>query len=452
MEFHPPPELWRYLSLFFLLLFSMFFSSGETAFIACNVLSLRRFSKKKKGAKRALEILKEKNKFIVTSLIGNSVVNILVGVIITSLTLEYSSKNVASIAALIATTLVLIFGEILPKSVALVFPESIAMSYSFLEMLLIKCFLPFSTIFLRFTSFFLRIFKLEVGFNSYLVSENDLKAFFEYSSSSGILEKDEKDIMNKILKYDRTTVKAIMVPRTKIVAFKNDSSINEVLKVAKNSSLSRFPIYENDIDNIIGILYIKDFIFSKEYAIYMGENTSYMRENNPLTPALSTKEKKNVIAFKNLLREPIFIFENTHLSKARATLKEKEQNLGIIMDEYGGTLGLVTIEDLNEEIFGDIIDEYDVEKYNEKKDGKTSFNEKTKDGVSLDGSSLLSQINEEFNLKLNSKRAQSIAGLIMEHLQSVPQVGQHIELDDMVFIVEKVNANKIESVLMKEKI
>ncbi|MGP1439663.1 MAG: CNNM domain-containing protein [Treponema sp.] len=129
----PPPDVWYYVSLVALLMFSMFFSSGETAYLACNTLKIKYLAKKNRKAERVLKIIKEKNKFLITSLIGNSIVNILVGVVITSLTLRFSTENAIGIASFIATNLVLIFGEIMPKSIALVFPEKIAISYSFLE-------------------------------------------------------------------------------------------------------------------------------------------------------------------------------------------------------------------------------------------------------------------------------------------------------------------------------
>jgi len=429
----PPPDVWQYLTIIFLLICSMFFSSGETAFLACNILKLKYLSKKSHRARRVLEIIKDKNKFLITNLIGNSIVNIIIGTLITSLTLRYSNKNVTSIAAGVATILVLIFGEILPKSIALVFPHPIALSYSLFTKFLMVLLKPISTIFLYFTSFVLYICGIKIETKNYLVSEDDLKTFFEYSTSSGLLTNDEKFIMDRILKYDDVFIKDVMIPRTKIVALNINSSIEDALQSSKKTSISRFPIYADNIDNIIGILYIKDFIFSEEYSEYI--KIQNKKEKSSSSPKIDS-----------FLRAPCFIFANTHPSHARQILKKAEQNLAIIIDEYGGTLGLITIEDLNEKIFGNIIDEYDA-----KENASDSFYQKTEDGILLRGDALLSLINDEFDLKLNSKNHRSIAGLIMESSGDVPKENFFIEEDGNIFIVNKMNGTKIEYVLMKEK-
>lgn len=423
----PPPGVWYYVSLVALLLFSMFFSSGETAYLACNTLKIKYLAKKNRKAERVLEIIKEKNKFLITSLIGNSIVNILVGVVITSLTLRFSTENAIGIASFIATNLVLIFGEIMPKSIALVFPEKIAISYSFLESLLIKCFLPISSIFLYITSIFMKLFKLKVDFKNYLITEDDLKIFFENSGEVADLTLDEKKIMSHILKYDDMKVKNVMIPRTEIVAINVDSSIEEVINISKTSSLSRFPVYEENIDDIKGVLYIKDFIFSKEYDDYI---------SNP-------KKSSKIMKIEKFLRKPCFIFANTELTKVRKTLSKYEQNLGIVIDEYGGTLGIVTIEDLNEEIFGDIVDEYD-------KSSNSIFLEKYKDGYITEGNTPLIFLNEHFNINLFSQFNQTLAGFIMEVCGKMPEKGFRLEMDGMIFIVEELDGNRIEKVFIKE--
>lgn len=426
---HPPPEAWYYISLVFLLFCSMFFSSGETAFISCNLLRIKYLSKKSIKAKRVLKIISEKHKFLITSLIGNSIVNILVGVVLTSLTLHFSSKNAVTIATLIATTLVLIFGEIVPKSIALVFPEAIAIHYSKLTHLIIKIFLPISSIFIYLTSFIVQIFKIKVGMKGSLISEDDLKTFFEHSAGEGRLSKDEKEIMDKILKYDDLVVKNIMVPRPQIIALNINASIEEALKVSKSSSLSRFPIYEHDIDDIKGVLYIKDFLFSKEYI-----------------KTLDDYNNKKEIKLKDFLREPCFIFSNTQLTNARNIMEEKEQNIAIVIDEYGGTQGLITIEDLNEEIFGEIVDEYDRPLMS-----TPLFYKKCKEGFIIEGSVPLSLLNEQFNFNLSSNFNMSLAGFIMEVCGKVPEVGFSIDLEGFTFVVKKLNGNRIEKVLMKER-
>ena len=427
----PPHSWWQYVALLFLLFFSMFFSSGETAFISCNLLKIKYFSIKLKRARRVLKLLKDKNTFLISSLIGNSIVNIVIGTLITAITVQYCHSASSSLkAAIISTFLLLIFGEIIPKSISLSFPESIAMLYSLPESILIHLLYPVSIVFLKFSIFLLKIFKVDINEKNLLVSEEDLKLFLEHSSSSGLLTKDEEEIMRKILKYDDVLIKNVMTPRTKIVSLCVDSSIEDVLETSKKTSLSRFPIYKEDIDEIKGVLYIKDFLSSSEYLSFLDSQD---------------KEEAGNIKIERFLKKPCFIFANMHLRRARQILKENGQNMGIVIDEYGGTLGLITLEDLNEEIFGDIVDEYDGEE--QKKDLLLKSDEKE---LLVAGDVPLDVINESLSLSLHSKQAQSIAGLIMEKLQDLPKEGSFIEEDGMRFIVKKIKGNKIEKVLIEE--
>lgn len=421
----PPPDGWY--TLVALLAFSMFFSSGETAYLACNVLKVKYLARKNKKAKRVLEIIKEKNKFLITSLIGNSIVNILVGVVITSLTLQFSNANAIGIASFIATSLVLVFGEIVPKSVALVFPEKIAINYSFLVSILIKIFLPISSIFLYTTSIFMKLFNIKVALKTYLITEDDLKTFFENSGEVTNLTSDERQIMNHILKYDDIKAKNIMIPRRDIVAINVDSSIEDAINLSKKSSLSRFPVYKENIDDIKGILYIKDFIFSEEYATYI-----YNKEKSP-----------NDLKIESFVRKPCFIFPNTELTKVRKNLNKNGQNLGVVIDEYGGTLGIISIEDLNEEIFGEIVDEYD-------ESSKSIYLQKYKNGYIVDGHTPLIFLNEYFNINLTSQFGQTLAGFIMEQCGRMPEKDFKLETEGMSFIIKTIDGNKIEKVFMQE--
>ncbi len=413
----------------------MFFSSGETAFISCNLLKLKYFSLKLNRAKKALSVLKDKNTFLITSLIGNSIVNIIVGVLITSITVHHSSSPSTSVkAAGLSTLLLLVFGEIVPKSISLSFPEKIAMYYSSLNLILMKILYPASYVFLKISTLFLKMFNINIDEKNLLVSEDDLRLFFEQGTTAGIISKDEKEVMSKILKYDDILVKHAMTPRIKIISLKAESKIESALELSQKTSLSRFPVYQGDIDEIIGILYIKDLFFSKKY-----------------TPYLKTEQQEvdEGVTIEGFLRKPCFIFANTHLRAARQMLKKHGQNMGIVIDEYGGTLGLITLEDLNEEIFGEIVDEHDAETMQEKTE--EMFLKRNNDGTFVLGSSSLNLINEKFNLALHSKDSQSIAGVIMERLGELPKEGSSIEEDGMLFVVTKMNGNKIEEVCIKEK-
>lgn len=260
------------------------------------------------------------------------------------------------------------------------------------------------------------------------------RTFFEHSHLQGKLTKCEKEMMNRILSYDERRAKDVMMPRTKIAALNINATIEEALQLSEQTSVSRFPVFKEDIDDVQGILSIKDLFFSKECHLYLQRKH---KENKAEYPPPS---------IQLFLREPVFIFANAHLSQIRKTLKEANEKMAIVIDEYGGTLGLVTVEDLNEEIFGEIVDEYDGAKAAE------SFYTKCKDGILIKGDTPLSMVNEEFGLDLASKNALSIAGWLLEELQEIPKenVGE-IEYEEMVFAVHSMIENRIVDVLMKEK-
>ncbi|UTC66698.1 MULTISPECIES: hemolysin family protein [unclassified Treponema] len=424
----PPPQ-WLYILLLIILLFlSMIFSSGETAFLSVNKLKIKYLREKKnKKAARVEKILKDKQKFLTTSLIGNSLVNILISVILTALMVELVGAKGLSIAVTAATIAILIFGEILPKSVALVFSEPIALKFSGFILFLIKVLAPIEWLFSGFTKFFLKFLGVKNLQSNEALTDADLKDFFDVRQEHGDLRSEEKAVLEKILSYGDITVKNIMTPRPDIIGLTADASPKEIIELSHSSRFSRFPVYEEDIDEIIGIFYIKDFLFSEAAA------KDFLQES---------KEKFDI---KKYLRKPVLVFENTELSKLQEIFRKEKQNMVVVIDEYGGTLGIATLEDLNEEIFGNIADEYDTDDAAAEEPHLENINDETAQNINntILGSMRLSDLNEELGTNFSSDYYDTIGGLIMEKCGEVPQIGSTIKIENYNFTVIKIEGNRI---------
>ncbi|UTY34628.1 hemolysin family protein [Treponema putidum] len=424
----PPPQ-WLYILLLITLLFlSMIFSSGETAFLSVNKLKIKYLREKKnKKAARVEKILKDKQKFLTTSLIGNSLVNILISVILTALLVKLVGAKGLSIAVTAATIAILIFGEILPKSIALVFSEPLALKFSGFILFLIKLLAPIEWLFLGFTKFFLKFLGVKNFQSNEALTDEDLKDFFDVHQEHGDLRSEEKAVLEKILSYGDITVKNIMTPRPDIIGLTSDVNPKEIIELSHSSRFSRFPVYKEDIDEIIGIFYIKDFLFSEAAA------KDFLQES---------KEKFDI---KKYLRKPVLVFENTELSKLQEIFRKEKQNMVVVIDEYGGTLGIATLEDLNEEIFGNIADEYDTDDAAAEEPNLDNINDKATQNLSqtILGSMRLSDLNENLGTSFSSEYYDTIGGLIMEKCGEVPQIGSTIKIENYNFTVIKTEGNRI---------
>ncbi len=425
----PPPQWLNILVLIFLLVLSMMFSSGETAYLSVNKLKIKYLREKKnRQAARVEKILQNKQRFLTSSLIGNSIVNILISVLLTAVMVELVGTPGLGIAVPIATIAILIFGEILPKSAALVFSEPIALKFSSFTAALMIILSPAVTVLSGFTSLVLKLFGIKPEETEEVLTDADLKDFFDVSEEHGSLRSEERDVLEKILDYGDTSVKNIMTPRTDIVAIKTDASLEEIIELSQSSRFSRFPVYENAIDEICGIFYIKDCLFAEEYSLFDKEES---------------KGKDTPFDIKKYLRKPVFVFENTELSKLQEIFKKEKQNMVVVIDEYGGTLGLATVEDLNEEIFGNIADEYDTD--------EAALDDINLKGGSAEESSVhiisgnvqLTDLNEELGSSFTSEYYDTIGGLVMEKHGDVPKEGFSIQIENYIFTVIKTEGNRI---------
>lgn len=425
MDPSEPPSAHIYLLILaVLLLFSMFFSASESALLSASRLRIRYLSEKKnKAAIRTENLTRRKDRFLTAILIGNNIVNIATSALITAVSIDLFGDTGVGIATAVSTLVILIFGEILPKSIAINRPESIALKLSLPLSIIVLLLTPLILLLSFITGRITGLFGISSQKANGAVTEDDIKTLIEISEEEGLIETKEREMLSNILKYTDLNARDIMTPRTDIVAASEDASISNLLELSRNTSFSRFPVYGEDIDDIKGIVYLKDLL--------------YAAEEGPAAPV------------KDLLRPALYCFEGQTISSLQAELHAKKQNLAVILDEYGGTAGLVTTEDLLEKIFGALEDEYD-----ETEPNPIFPQEPASTGtgpLSVPGWTRLDEISEMLGIPLKSEFYDTIGGFMLERLGDIPAAGTTISDQGILITAGAVSGNRIETVLIQQE-
>lgn len=396
---------------------SAFFSSAETALMTSNKLKMRNLAEN--GDKRAAKVLKvteNTDKMLSAILIGNNIVNLTASSISTALTLKIFGSKLVGIATGILTFLILVFGEITPKNVASKNAENMALAYIGVISFLVTLLTPVIFIVNTVAKFVISIFNKN-GDDNNAVTEEELRAMVEYSHEEGVIENEEKKMIVNVVDFGDTVAGDIMVPRVDMVMVDEKSSYEEILQVFREERYTRIPVYEETPDNVIGILNVKDFLL--------------------------IEDKENFV-MKELLREPLYTYEYKKTSALMMDVRKTGANIVIVLDEYGITAGLITLEDMLEEIVGEIRDEFDADE----DEGITKISDLE---YLIDGSTNLDDINDRIGLSLSSEEYESIGGLIMEKLGRLPVEGEIINFDNIVLTVKKMDHARIEKVCLKLK-
>nr|WP_314610749.1 hemolysin family protein [uncultured Lachnoanaerobaculum sp.] len=396
---------------------SAFFSSAETALMTSNKLRMRNLAEN--GNKRAAKVLKvteNTDKMLSAILIGNNIVNLTASSISTALTLKIFGSRLVGIATGILTFLILVFGEITPKNVASKNAEKMALAYIGVISFLVTLLTPVIFIVNTVAKFVISIFNKN-GDDNNAVTEEELRAMVEYSHEEGVIENEEKKMIVNVVDFGDTVAGDIMVPRVDMVMVDEKSSYEEILQVFREERYTRIPVYEETPDNVIGILNVKDFLL--------------------------IEDKENFV-MKELLREPLYTYEYKKTSALMMDMRKTGANIVIVLDEYGITAGLITLEDMLEEIVGEIRDEFDADE----DEGITKVSDLE---YLIDGSTNLDDINDRIGLSLSSEEYESIGGLIMEKLGRLPVEGEIINFDNIVLTVKKMDHARIEKVCLKLK-
>lgn len=401
-----------------LLVLSAIFSSAETAFLSTNKIRLRNLQEDgDKKADLVLDLLENQNRLISTLLVGNNIVNISSSALATKMATDYFGDAGVGIATGIMTLLVLVFGEVVPKNLAAAHAEGWAMFIAPFMKVMSVILTPVVVLLTKLSDTVVRFSKKNKE-EDQTITEDEFKILVNVGQEEGVFDESETEMINSIMEFDETYVKAIMVPRIDIVAVDVEDSINEALRLIIDGGHSRIPAYEDSIDNIVGILYAKD-IFEHLDADF------------------------NELKVKALIRDAYYIPETKKVSDLLNELRLKKVHMAIILDEYGGTNGLVTIEDLIEEIIGDIQDEYDVE--------EDLIVMHSDNQLMADARAPIGDVEEAFDVELDEEiledsEADTIGGLAFEHLGGIPEVDDEVTVGRFLIRIVNVSGRRITKV------
>lgn len=401
-----------------LLALSAIFSSAETAFLSTNKIRLRNLQEDgEKKAGLVLDLLENQNSLISTLLVGNNIVNISASALATKMATDYFGDAGVGIATGIMTLLVLVFGEVMPKNLAAAHAEGWAMFVAPFIKLVSVVLTPLVFLLTKLSDAVVRFSKKNEEEDP-TITEDEFKILVNVGQEEGVFDESETEMINSIMEFDETYVKAIMVPRIDIVAVDVDDSINDALRLIIDGGHSRIPAYEESIDNIVGILYAKD--------IFEHLNADF-----------------DELKVRELIRDAYYIPETKKVSDLLNELRLKKVHMAIILDEYGGTNGLVTIEDLIEEIIGDIQDEYDVE--------EDLIVMHSDNQLVADARAPIGDVEEAFDVELDEEiledsEADTIGGLAFEHLGGIPEVNDEVTVGRFLIRIVNVSGRRITKV------
>jgi len=412
----------RLIVLFVLLFLSAFFSSAETAFTSLNKMRIKSFADEgSKRAKLVLSLLDKNTKFLSTILIGNNIVNIAASALTTVLAQKLFGNAYIGIATGILTLLVLIFGEITPKTMASIHAEKMAFIYAPIISLLMILFTPLTFLVSGLAKAVMFILRIDPEKSGSHMTENELLTIVEASAQDGVIEHEEHEMINNVVDFGDTVARDVMVPAINMTCVEDTVSYDELISIFRKDQYSRMPVYHESHDNIVGIIWAKDLLV----------------KYNPKRPFKVTE----------YMREPFFTFESKKTSELMSELKDKYKSMAIVLDEYGITAGLLTIEDLIEEIVGEIRDETDTDEV----DSVRRINETT---FEAQGAASLDDVNKACGLELTSDDYDSIAGHVINLLNHLPARGESIEWDNVKYTVAATAKNRVTKVkieLLPEK-
>ncbi len=407
------------------IILSAFFSGTETALFSLNKLQLKKMQKKEENnwrVKSIIRLLDEPQRTLISILIGNMFVNISASSLATYLAIKLMGNMGIGIASGIMIFIILVFGEIVPKSLAVANAEAISKKVARPIEIISTGLLPLIKFFKMIINIMYYFFGKKSVKEKKEITEEDLITLIEMGNDEGVIEEEEKKMIRNIFEFGDTTVKEVMIPRVDMDCIPSDTKLNLILKLIKKMGHSRIPVYEETIDNIIGILYAKDLL-----GIYKQWYTS--------------KEK---LALKEIIRKAYFVPENKKIDDLLDIFQKDRIQIAIAIDEYGGTAGLVTMEDVVEEVVGEIIDEYDKE---------IKLFEITEDNtVIADGNIDIEKINDILNIEIPENDFETLGGFIFDLLGRVPKKGEKIKYQNLRMIIERVAKNRIRSVKIIKKL
>ena len=411
-------DIAQIISLLVLLALSSFFSSSETALTTVNKIRMRTLSENgDKKAERVLRITNDSGKMLSAILIGNNIVNLSASSIATSLAIRYFGSVGAGIATGILTILILIFGEVTPKTMATLEADRLALKCAGVIEVIMFLLTPAIFVINRLSMGVLLLLHIDPNASSKLMTEEELRTIVDVGQESGVIEHEERNMIHNVFDFGDSEAKEVMIPRIDMTFVQADSTYDELSDIFREDKFTRLPVYVESTDNVIGIINMKDLL---------------LYDND-----------KEHFSIRDFLREPYFTFEHKNTADLFIEMRQSSISLAIVLDEYGVTAGLITLEDLLEEIVGEIRDEYDADE----EDAITALNDRE---YMVLGSTHLDDVNDELGLHLESDDYDTIGGYCLGQLDHLPTKNEIILTDENTLLkIARVDKNRIEQVYIK---
>ncbi len=407
-----------YIQLLILILLiglSAFFSSAETALTTVNKIRIRNLAEAgDKSAVTLTKVLEDQGKMLSAILVGNNVVNLTASSMSTTLAMNIWSNKAVGIATGVLTLVILVFGEITPKTISTLYSEKISLKYAKIIYLFMTVMTPVIYAVNVLSSGFLRLVHVDPNRKQEAITEDELRTIVEVSHEEGVIESEEKKIINNVFDFGDSVAKDIMVPRIDMAMVEVGATYDELIDIFREEKYTRMPVYEETTDNVIGIINMKDVLL------------------------IDRNEEFHV---RDLLREPLYTYEYKNTAELMVEMRQTSNNMIIVLDEYGATAGMITLEDLLEEIVGEIRDEYD-------EDEEQELVEVGPGEYVVEGSMKLDDLNDLLDLELESEDYDSIGGLIIGQLDRLPEEGESVVCDGIRLVVDRLDKNRIDRVHM----
>ena len=410
-------DIAKLISLVVLVFLSAFFSSAETALVTVNKIRMRTLSDNgDKRADRVLRITNDSGKMLSAILIGNNIVNLSASSLATTLATKYFGSAGAGIATGVLTFLILIFGEVSPKTMATIHADRMALAISGIIEILMKVMTPFIFIINKLAMGFLFLLRVNPQDASTQMTEEELRTIVDVSQESGVIEDEERDMIHNLFDFGDAEAKEIMVPRIDMTFVQADATYDEVLEIFRQDMFTRLPVYEDTTDKVIGVINMKDFL---------------LQDNN------------ENFSIRAMLREPYFTYEHKNTADLFIEMRQSSISMAIVLDEYGDTAGLITLEDLLEEIVGEIRDEYDEDEV----DDITPISDRE---FYVLGSANLDDVSDALSVNFESDDYDTIGGYCLGLLNHLPEKNEIVLTEDNVMLrIDRVDNNRIERIYIR---
>lgn len=408
-----PASIIQLIILFLLIMLSAFFSSAETSLTTVNKLKIRSLAED--GDKRAIILMKvtsNSSKMLSAILIGNNIVNISASSLATIFTQSIFSNSAVSLSTGILTLVILVFGEITPKTTATLYSENMALTYARVVYALMWLLTPVIFFINLLSSIVLKLLHINPDAKTVTITEGELRTIVDVSHEEGVIESEEREMIKNVFDFGDAQAKDVMIPRIDMTLISADCTYDELIDSFKINRYTRIPVYEDSTDNIIGIINMKDVLLYNQ---------------------------NEVFDLKKYIRPASYTYEYKNLSELMFEMRKAAVNIIIVLDEYGAAVGMITLEDLLEEIVGEIQDEYDF-------DEEDDFKEITPTEYIVDGLMKIDDFDDITGLNLTSDDYDSLGGYIMEKLDRLATIGDVYEDDTVKMIVESMDKNRINKI------